>query len=104
MARRGKADMGFFAARERTEAGSQETQLRVQSRTQPTVRNSVPDDFYRRRRSTDNDLAGHIGSLLEGTGATTLREIDSLIGELRRRRDKLLSESARSYGRKLVTA
>jgi hypothetical protein len=85
--------MGFFTAREHTQECSQETQLRVQSTTQPIVRNSVPDDFCRRRRSADNDLGGHVG--LERMGATALCEIDNLIGELRRRRDKLLNESAR---------
>jgi hypothetical protein len=91
----GETDMVFFTARERTEARSQETQLRVQSRMQPKARTSVPDDFYQPRRPADNDLAGRFGSLLEQAGSTSLREIDNLIDELRSRRENLLSESTR---------
>jgi hypothetical protein len=87
----GETDMVFFTARERTEARSQETQLRVQ----PKARTSVPDDFYQPRRPADNDLAGRFGSLLEQAGSTSLREIDNLIDELRSRRENLLSESTR---------
>jgi hypothetical protein len=91
----GKTDMVFFTARERAEARSQETQLRAQTRVQPKVRTSVPDDFYQPRRPVDNDIAGNVGSLLERASATSLREIDDLIAELRSRREKLLSESTR---------
>jgi hypothetical protein len=87
--------MGFFTARERTELGkSRQTQLRVQGRAQEQVRNSVRDDFVARRRLPDNDLAGHVGSPFERATATSLREIDDLIVELRRRREELVSESA----------
>jgi hypothetical protein len=92
--------MGFFSARERTELGkSPQPQLRVQGRVQERVqervRNSVRDDFAPRRRPADNDVAGHVGSLVQRTASISLREIDDLILELRRRREKLLSESAR---------
>jgi hypothetical protein len=88
--------MGFFLARERTELGkSPHTQLRVQGRVQERVRNSVRDDFAPRRRLADNDVAGHVGSLVQRTAATSLREIDDLILELRKLREELLSESAR---------
>jgi hypothetical protein len=96
--------MGFFSARERTELGKlPQTQLRVQGRVQERVqeraqervRNSVRDDFAPRRRPADNDVAGHVGLLVQRTAATSLREIDDLILELRKRREELLSEGAR---------
>jgi hypothetical protein len=91
--------MGFFSTRERTELGkSPQPQLRVQGRGQERVervRNSIRDDFAPRRRPADNDVAGHVGSLVQRTAATSLREIDDLIHELRKRREVLLSESAR---------
>jgi hypothetical protein len=88
--------MGFFTARERTELGkSLETEMRVPGRVQEKVRKPVRDDFAPRRRPAENDLASHVGSLLQREASTSLREIDDLIDELRRRRAKLLSESAR---------
>jgi hypothetical protein len=92
--------MGFFSARERTELGkSPQPQLRVQGRVQERVqeriRNSVRDDLAPRRRTADNDVAGYVGSLVQRTAATSLREIDDLILEIRKRREVLLSESAR---------
>jgi hypothetical protein len=88
--------MGFFTARERTELGkSPQTRLRVQGRAQEQVRNLVRDDFAARGRPADNDVAGDVVSPLQRANATLLREIDDLIVELRRRREELLSESAR---------
>jgi hypothetical protein len=100
--------MGFFSARERTELGKSpqlpqpqlraqgRVQERVQERAKERVRNSVRDDFASRRRPpADDDVAGHVGSLVQRTAATSLREIDELILELRKRREILLRESAR---------
>jgi hypothetical protein len=92
--------MGFFTVREHTEFDkSPATQPRVQprlpGRVQEKGRNSVRDDSSPRQRPADTDLAGHFGSLLQRAAATSLREIDDLISLLRRRRETLLSESAR---------
>ena len=43
----------------------------------------------------DNDLGGRVSLVLQRATAASLREIDDLIVELRRRREGLLSESAR---------
>ena len=89
--------MGFFTARERTELGkSPQTGLRVQGRAQEQVRNLVRDDLAARRRPADNlDVAGDVVSPLQRAIATSLREIEDVIVELRRQREELLSESAR---------
>jgi hypothetical protein len=97
--------MGFFTAPERAELGkSAERERGVQGRPRELVR----DDFApRRRRPADNDVAGDggsltqslatgdVGSLTQRLAKTSLREIDDLIVQLERRREQLLSESAR---------
>jgi hypothetical protein len=83
--------MGFFTARDRTELGrSSQTQSAMPGRLQEQVRNSVREQ----RRLPDADLAARVGSPFGRATATSLREIDDLIAELRRRREELLSESA----------
>ena len=59
------------------------------------VRDVVRRDFAPRRRSADSDVGGHVGLLMQRVGETSLQEIDDLIVVLKRRREKLLSESAR---------
>ena len=81
--------MGFFTTRERAELGKS-AELRVQGKVR-----EVRHDFVPRRRTVDNDVAGHAGSLMNRVAKTSLQEIDNLIVELRRQREKLLSESAR---------
>ena len=75
------------------------------------VREVVRSEFAPRRRRPDNDLPGHVGSVMQQRPAdnhfgghvgsvmqqvteSSLQEIDDLIVVLRRRREKLLSESA----------
>ena len=94
--------MGFFTAGERAELGKP-----AEKRVQGKIRELGRDDFAPRRRRADNDLAsdggsltqslatGDVGSLTQRLAKTSLREIDDLILELQRRREELLSESAR---------
>lgn len=84
--------MGFFTTRERAELGKS-SEFRVQGQ----VRELVRRDFTPtpRRRPADTDLAGHVGSLMERVAEASLKEIDDLIAELRRRREQLLGESTR---------
>ena len=90
--------MGLFTGRERAylgklpppDAGMQE---RRAGGPEASVHNSMRDDFAPRRG--DNDLGGRVGLVLQRATAVSLREIDDLIVELRRRREGLLSESAR---------
>jgi hypothetical protein len=62
---------------------------------QEQFRNSGRDDFVPRRTAATNDVTGQVGSVLQRATAASLREIDDLIRELRRRREELLSESTR---------
>ncbi len=82
--------MGFFTARERAELG-RSVEIGVEGKGGESVRH----DFAPRQRPREDDAAGHLGSLMQRVGKTALQEIDDLIAELRRRRERLLSESAR---------
>jgi hypothetical protein len=46
-------------------------------------------------RVANPDLAGHVGTLMQRVSDTSVHEIDDLIAVLQRRREALLSESAR---------
>ena len=86
--------MVFFTGR--SELGtSPQTRLRTQGSAQEQVRKSARDDFATRQRPADNDLAGYAVPPLQQAIAISLREIDGLIVELRRRREELLGETAR---------
>ena len=82
--------MGLFTSRERAQV-EKPTELRAQGR----VRELVRQDFAPRRRPAEIDLTGHVGTLMRQVSEASLREIDDLVIELRRQREKLLSESAR---------
>ena len=82
--------MVFFTGR--SELG---TRLRTQGGTQEQVRRSVRDDFVTCRGPADNDLADYAIPSLQQATAISLRKIDGLIVELRRRREELLGETAR---------
>jgi hypothetical protein len=82
--------MSFFTTRERAELGKS-AEIRVEGK----VRESVRRDFAPRRRPADNDLAGHVGSVMRRVAESSLQEIDDLIVVLQGRREELLSESAR---------
>ena len=82
--------MGFFTSRERAQV-EKPTELRARGR----VREVVRQDFAPRRRPAETDLAGNVGTLMRQVSEASLREIDELVIELRRRRETLLSESAR---------
>jgi hypothetical protein len=79
--------MGFFTARERAELG-ESVEIGKDGE-------SVRHDFAPRRRPREEDAAGHLGSLMQRVAKAALQETDDLIAELRRRRERLLSESAR---------
>ena len=98
--------MSFFTTRERAELGKS-----AEIRTERKVRGVVRDEFAPRRRRPDNDLPGHVDSVMQERPAdnnlgghvrsvmrqvteSSLQEIDDLIVALRRRREELLSESA----------
>ena len=86
--------MAFFTSR--SELGKPpQARLRTQGSAQEQVRKLGRDDFAPRQRPADNDLAGDIVPPLQRTIAISLREIDDLIVELRRRREALLGETAR---------
>ena len=82
--------MGLFTPRDRAPLDAP-----AEPRLPGKVRELPRSDFVPRRRPVNNDLAGHIASLMQRTSATSLREIDDLIVALRRRREELLAESAR---------
>ena len=82
--------MGFFTARERAELGTS-----VQIEVERKGRESVRHDFAPRQRPKEDGTAGDLGSLIQRVAKTALQEIDSLLAELWRRRENLLSESAR---------
>jgi hypothetical protein len=93
--------MGFFTAGERAELGKP-AEKRVQGKIRELGRDDfaprrrrADDDFAPQRRPADNDLAGDVGSVTQRLAKTSLREIDDLIVVLRKRREELLSESAR---------
>jgi hypothetical protein len=81
--------MGFFSAREPAELDRSENGVEGKDRE------SVRHDFAPRQRPREDDAAGHLGSLMTRVAETALQEIDDLIAELRRRRERLLGESAR---------
>ena len=88
--------MAFFTAQGRSELGkSPQPRLGTQGTAQEQVRKLVCNDFATRQRPADNDLAGYAVPPLQQAIATSLREIDALIVDLRRRREELLGETAR---------
>jgi hypothetical protein len=87
-------NMAFFTGRSELDKSPQ-TRLRTQGSAQEQVRKLVLHDFPTRQRPADNDLAGYVVPPLQQAVATSLREIDGLIVELRRRREELLGETAR---------
>ena len=86
--------MAFFTGR--SELGkSPQTRLTTQGSAQEQVRKLVRDDFATRQRPAYIDLADYVVPALQQAIAISLREIDGLIVELRRRREELLGETAR---------
>jgi hypothetical protein len=83
--------MAFFTSRERAELGKS-AEVRMKGKAREMVRHDFTPP---RRRPADNELAGHVGTLMQRVAETSLQEIDDLIHELKRRREKLLNESAR---------
>jgi hypothetical protein len=86
--------MGFFTTRERAELGKS-AELRTQGKVRELVRRDFAPPPRRRPTTTDHELTGHVGTLMQRVAETSLQEIDDLIMELKRRREKLLNESAR---------
>jgi len=80
--------MAFFSARRRPELG---TDIGVEGKD----RQSVRQDLAPPQCPRDEDGAGHLSLLMQRVAKTALQEIDELKAELGRRREKLLSESAR---------
>jgi hypothetical protein len=58
-------------------------------------RESVRHDFAPRQRPREDGAAGDLDSLMLRVAKAALQGIDDLLAELRRRRENLLSESAR---------
>jgi hypothetical protein len=54
-----------------------------------------PERMPSHDRLANPDLAGHVGTLMQRVSDTSVHEIDDLIAVLQRRREALLSESAR---------
>jgi hypothetical protein len=98
--------MSFFTTRERAELGKS-AEIRMDRKVHDVVRrgfaprqrrpdSDLPDHFdsVMRQRPVDNNLGGHVGSVIQQATESSLQEIDDLIVVLRRRREELLSESA----------
>jgi hypothetical protein len=94
--------MGFFTDRERAELGRPiETRAREKARPTIVVRQDavrqdvVRTDFVPRPRVTASNPIADVGVTVERMTERSLQEIDSLILLLKKRRDRLHSESAR---------
>jgi hypothetical protein len=82
--------MGFFSTRERAEPDTS-----VEMGVEGKGRESVRHDFAPRQRPREDGAAGDLDSLMLRVAKAALQGIDDLLAELRRRRENLLSESAR---------
>jgi len=80
--------MGFFTTRERAELGSS-----IDARPRPVRREFTP--AAPRRRAAEPDITGHAGLLVQRVTESSVQEIDSLIAQLRQRRQQVLDETAR---------
>src|SRR5215471_17890130 len=80
--KRGRSNMGLFTPRDRAPLDAP-----AEPRLPGKVRELPRTDFAPRRRPVNDDMAGHIASLMQRTSAASLREIDDLIVALRRRRE-----------------
>ena len=67
----------------------------MQIEVEGKARESVRHDFAPRQRPREDVAAGDLGSLMQRVAKTAMQEIDDLLAELQRRRENLLSESAR---------
>jgi hypothetical protein len=97
--------MSFFTTRERAELGKS-AEIKTERKVRDVVRNefaprrrpdSEPPGYVgsvRQQRPADNDLEGHIGSVMQKVTKSSLQEIDDVIVALRRRREELIRESA----------
>jgi hypothetical protein len=99
--------MSFFTTRERAELGKS-AEIRMERKVRDVVRSEFaprrrrPDsdlpvhvDPVMQQRPADNNLGGHVRSVIWQVTESSLQEIDDLIVVLRRRREELLNESAR---------
>jgi hypothetical protein len=93
--------MPFFTSRERA-ALSASADTDVEEKIRAVVRRDFAplrqpqaQDYAPRQQRREHDLTGNIGSQLQQIGEASLMEVDSLIVELQRQREKLLSDSAR---------
>jgi hypothetical protein len=84
--------MGFFTDRERAELGKP-IETRARDKVRPTV--VVRHDFVPRPRVTASNPIADVGVTVERMTERSLQEIDSLILLLKKRRDRLHTESAR---------
>jgi hypothetical protein len=87
--------MGFFTPRERAELGES-----LEPKIPRKIREPIRRDFAPRRTPRTHEPAGQsvasqIGSVMQRVSDSSLQEIDDLIAALKRRREKLLSETAR---------
>jgi hypothetical protein len=88
--------MGFFTPRERAELGeSLEPKMPRKIREQPIRRDFAPRRTPRTHEPAGQSVASQIGSVMQRVSDSSLQEIDDLIAALKRRREKLLSETAR---------
>ena len=97
--------MSFFTTRE---LGKSAEKIRAEGKVREVVRSEFAPQqrltnnhlgghggSVRQQRPADNHLGGDDGSMLQQVAESSLREIDDLIVVLQRRREELLSESAR---------
>jgi hypothetical protein len=82
--------MGFFTTRERAQLGKS-----AEIRERGQVRELVRHDFAPRRRPPEQDVIGHVGSLLQRATQRSVQDIDDLIAVLQRRREQLVGENSR---------
>jgi hypothetical protein len=104
--KRGRSNMSFFT-RERAELGKS-AEIRMDRKVHDVVRSEFAPRRHRpesdlpghvdsvmQQRPADNNLGGHVRSVIRQVTESSLREIDDLIVVLQRRREELLHESAR---------
>jgi hypothetical protein len=82
--------MGFFTTRER-DSIAKSADMRMQGKVRELVRPDLPP----RRRPPERNLADRLGSLMQQVADSSVHPIDNLILDMQRRREELLSESAR---------
>jgi len=87
--------MGFFTPRERAELGESLDPKVPRRPREPIRRDFTPRRPARTPDPASQSLSNQIGAVMQRVSENSLQEIDDLIAALKRRREKLLSETVR---------